>query len=86
MKIYITGHVSPDLDTIASTVEYAEFLKKVKRYEGAQIIPVRAGNPNKETEFACQDSQASATAHKTDTARVISKIFCRLKWSATCPP
>ena len=51
MKIYIIGHVSPDLDTIASTVEYAEFLKKVKRYEGAQIIPARAGNPNKETEF-----------------------------------
>lgn len=51
MKIYITGHVSPDLDAIASAVEYAEFLKKVKRYEGAEIVPVRPGEANKETKF-----------------------------------
>ena len=51
MKIYIIGHVSPDLDSVASAVEYAEFLKKSNRYEGAEIIPVRAGEPNKETVY-----------------------------------
>lgn len=51
MKIYITGHISPDLDAIAAAVEYAEFLKQSKRYEDAEIIPVRPGDPNKETQF-----------------------------------
>lgn len=51
MKIYITGHISPDLDTVAAAVAYAEFLKKSKRYEGAEIIPVIPGNPNKETQY-----------------------------------
>ncbi|MBI2414458.1 manganese-dependent inorganic pyrophosphatase [candidate division WWE3 bacterium] len=52
MKIYITGHTNPDLDTVASAYEYAEFLKKSKRYEGAEIIPVRSGEINKETLIA----------------------------------
>ncbi len=51
MKIYITGHISPDLDSIAAAVEYTEFLKERGRYEDAQIIPVRSGEPNKETLF-----------------------------------
>jgi len=51
MKIYITGHVSPDLDSIASAYTYAEYLEKLERYEGAEIIPARAGEPNKETKF-----------------------------------
>src|SRR5258708_867566 len=51
MRIFITGHISPDLDAIASAVEYAEFLKKSNSYEGAEIIPVRPGEPNKETEY-----------------------------------
>ena len=51
MKIYITGHISPDLDSISSAVTYAEYLKKIKRYEGIELIPVRAGEPNNETQF-----------------------------------
>lgn len=51
MKIYITGHVSPDLDSISSAYTYAEYLEKIKRYEGVEIIPVRVGEPNNETEF-----------------------------------
>jgi manganese-dependent inorganic pyrophosphatase len=51
MNIYITGHISPDLDSVASAYTYAEYLKKSKRYEGAHIIPVRAGEPNNETTF-----------------------------------
>ncbi|MFC1621769.1 DHH family phosphoesterase [Patescibacteria group bacterium] len=51
MNIYIVGHKSPDLDSIVVPVTYAEFLKKSKRYEGSNIIPVASGQPNKETEF-----------------------------------
>jgi manganese-dependent inorganic pyrophosphatase len=51
MKIYIIGHKSPDLDAVASTIEYAELLKALNRYENAEFVPCRAGEPNKETEF-----------------------------------
>lgn len=49
MRIFIVGHKSPDLDAMASTVEYAEFLKKSGRYENAELTPIRAGEPNAET-------------------------------------
>jgi manganese-dependent inorganic pyrophosphatase len=52
MKIYVIGHTGPDLDSIASAVGYAEFLKKSGRYERAEIVPVRSGEPNRETVFA----------------------------------
>lgn len=51
MNIYVTGHKSPDLDTVASAVVYSEFLTKLKRYEGAKIVPVLPGTPNRETQF-----------------------------------
>jgi len=49
MRIFVVGHKSPDLDSMAASVEYVEFLKKDKRYEGADIVAVRAGEPNAET-------------------------------------
>lgn len=49
MKIYIVGHISPDLDSIASAYEYAEYLKKSKRFEGAEVIAAKAGDANHET-------------------------------------
>jgi len=51
MNIYITGHKSPDLDSIASPILYAEFLEKTNKYPNAKIIPARSGEINKETEF-----------------------------------
>jgi manganese-dependent inorganic pyrophosphatase len=51
MNIYIIGHKSPDLDAVASAVQYADFLKKAKRFEGSKIIPLRAGEPNIETKY-----------------------------------
>jgi manganese-dependent inorganic pyrophosphatase len=51
MKVYVIGHKSPDLDAIASAVQYAEFLKQSKRYDGAEIIAARAGEPNAETKY-----------------------------------
>jgi len=51
MRIFVIGHTKPDLDSVASAYEYAEFLKKSKRYEGAEVIAAIADNINKETEF-----------------------------------
>ena len=51
MKIYITGHIKPDLDSIVSAITYAEFLKKLKRYEGSELIPTIPGKINEETKF-----------------------------------
>lgn len=49
MKIYIIGHKSPDLDAIASAVQYSEYLQKTNRYPGHELIPARAGEANAET-------------------------------------
>lgn len=51
MKIFVIGHKSPDLDAIASTFEYTEFLEKSERYKGPAIVAVRAGDPNAETKY-----------------------------------
>lgn len=51
MKIFVLGHVSPDLDAMASSVEYAQFLIKTVKYSDIDIVAVRSGEPNKETEF-----------------------------------
>lgn len=51
MQIIIIGHKSPDLDTISSAVEYAEFLSKLKRYGDIPLLPVSPGEPNNETKF-----------------------------------
>lgn len=51
MKIFIVGHISPDLDSVVSAVEYAEFLKKSKRYGDAEIVPVKTEDANAETSF-----------------------------------
>lgn len=58
MNIYITGHKSPDLDSIVSALAYAEFLKKNKTYADAKLIPVRAGEANKETQHIFKKFEA----------------------------
>ncbi|MBN1162702.1 manganese-dependent inorganic pyrophosphatase [Patescibacteria group bacterium] len=49
MTIFLTGHIKPDLDSITATITYAEFLKKIKRYENMVLVSVCSGKPNKET-------------------------------------
>lgn len=66
MKIYITGHISPDLDSISSAVTYAEYLKKIKRYEGVELIPVRVGEPNNETQFVFKKLKIEMPKHLED--------------------
>ncbi|MFL0195509.1 putative manganese-dependent inorganic diphosphatase [Clostridium sp. WILCCON 0269] len=45
--VYITGHNNPDTDSICSSIAYAEFKNKT----GANAIPIRLGDINKETQF-----------------------------------
>ncbi len=63
MRIFIIGHTSPDLDAIASPIAYAEFLRKYKRYEGSELIPVRAGEPNPETVFVFDTFEVALPKH-----------------------
>lgn len=46
--VYITGHKNPDTDSICSSISYAEFKNKT----GVNAIPIRLGEPSKETQFA----------------------------------
>lgn len=66
MKIYLIGHISPDLDAIASTITYAEFLKKSKRYEGSEIIPIRGDDINKETSYILNKLELDTPNHIKD--------------------
>ena len=47
-QIFVTGHKSPDTDSICSSIAYA----KLKQLQGIDATPIRAGEPNKETAFA----------------------------------
>lgn len=49
MKTFITGHKSPDTDSIASALVMADLEKKLGNTN--EIIPCRLGNLNKETEY-----------------------------------
>lgn len=50
MKIFITGHKSPDTDSIASALVMADLERNLDNTN--EIIPCRLGNLNKETEYA----------------------------------
>lgn len=45
--IYITGHKSPDTDTICSAIAHAEHLKS----KGVNVVPAKCGEINPETKF-----------------------------------
>ena len=45
--IYVTGHKSPDTDTVCSSIAYAALLQKM----GYDAVPVVLGRINKETEY-----------------------------------
>ena len=47
-QIYVTGHKSPDTDSICSSIAYAKLLQLL----GEDAAPIRAGEINKETAFA----------------------------------
>ncbi|MCH3961557.1 MAG: putative manganese-dependent inorganic diphosphatase [Solobacterium sp.] len=46
-KIYVTGHIHPDTDSIASAIGYAFF----KKAQGINAVPCRLGKINHETDY-----------------------------------
>jgi manganese-dependent inorganic pyrophosphatase len=68
MKIYLTGHKSPDLDSIVASIAYSNLLEKSGKYPNCEIIPARAGEINKETKFVLEkfDTPVSVSLDEVD--------------------
>ena len=47
-KVFVTGHKNPDTDSICSALGYAA----MKRGLGVDAVAIRAGEVNKETQYA----------------------------------
>ena len=48
-KVYIIGHKSPDLDSVAAAIAYADFKNKVEKTD--KYVPAVAGEINQETKY-----------------------------------
>jgi manganese-dependent inorganic pyrophosphatase len=55
-EIYVTGHRSPDLDSVASAIGYAELKRRLDRDN--DYVPVRLGEVNAQTAWALERSGA----------------------------
>lgn len=64
-KVYVTGHKSPDTDSIAAAISYSY----LKRQLGMDAVAARAGEPNKETKFALNYFKVEAPVLLTSVAR-----------------
>lgn len=64
-KVYVTGHKSPDTDSIAAAISYSY----LKRQLGMDAVAARAGEPNKETKFALDYFKVEAPFLLTNVAR-----------------
>lgn len=64
-KVYVTGHKSPDTDSIAAAISYSY----LKRQLGMDTVAARAGEPNKETKFALDYFKVEAPVLLTSVAR-----------------
>lgn len=64
-KVYVTGHKSPDTDSIAAAISYSY----LKRQLGMDAVAARAGEPNKETKFALDYFKVEAPVLLTNVAR-----------------
>lgn len=64
-KVYVTGHKSPDTDSIAAAISYSY----LKRQLGMDAVAARAGEPNKETKFTLDYFKVEAPVLLTSVAR-----------------
>lgn len=64
-KVFVTGHKSPDTDSIAAAISYSY----LKRQLGMDAVAARAGEPNKETKFALDYFKVEAPELLTSVAR-----------------
>ena len=66
MKIYTIGHLSPDLDTVASAYIYAKFLTEASLYPDCEIVPLVSEEPNHETKTIFAKFKAELPRKITD--------------------
>lgn len=64
-KVFVTGHKSPDTDSIAAAVSYSY----LKRQLGMDAVAARAGEINKESAFALDYFKVEAPVLLTSVAR-----------------
>lgn len=64
-QVYVTGHKSPDTDSIAAAVSYSY----LKRQLGMDAVAARAGEVNKETKFALDYFKVEAPVLLNTAAR-----------------
>ena len=62
--IYVTGHKSPDADTVGSSIAYAALLQKL----GYDAVPVVLGNINSETAYVLESGGIEAPQLLEDAA------------------
>jgi manganese-dependent inorganic pyrophosphatase len=68
--IYVTGHRSPDTDTIASAIGYAELKNRLNPED--VYVPVRLGEVNSQTRWALEKSEA-------EEPQLLKHIMLRVK-------
>lgn len=72
---YVIGHVNPDMDSIASAIGYAWFLKES---EGGEIIPARAGAINPQTTWVLNRLGIDPPSLITDASPRFESVARRL--------
>lgn len=55
-RIYVTGHKSPDMDSIAAAIGYAELKRRID--DESEYVPVRLGELNAQSNWALERSGA----------------------------
>lgn len=73
-KVYVIGHRNPDTDSICSAISYAYLKNAASEME---CVPYRAGEVNRETEFALQYFGVPAPKLVTDVSPQVGDIDIR---------
>ena len=72
-QIFVTGHKSPDTDSICSSIAFA----KLQQLQGVDAVAVRAGEINKETAYALDYFHVEAQPLVKDFYVKVGEAVCR---------
>jgi len=65
-KTYVIGHASPDLDSVAAAIAYADYKNKTENTDS--YVPAIAGQPNKETAYVLERFELEAPQYLESAA------------------
>ena len=68
--IYVTGHIHPDTDSVASAIGYAFF----KRAQGINAVPCRLGKINSETGYLLKRFHFEEPVLLKDARKTLAEI------------